>query len=214
MGRYKKTIVVKESLNKKKSFRNTAKPILLALAMSVSSFAGVLAIAVDPNLPQNMVEFPDRIGAFLDGKKYVSKAEQDARNRKLAKLQFKTMLTVSLQGLGKEFPYAQEFEQMSDDYADACFDGFHAGELDVFGFPNIKNFATISKDLSTNIEELAGMASGCSYLMGIHFGIAGIFKIKDHVENPTQTPLQHGASRLAAGGSLFALPIVSESMLN
>ena len=39
-------------------------------------------------------------------------------------------------------------------------------------------------------------------------------KIKDHVENPTQTPLKDGAIRLAAGGALFAIPIVSEAMFS
>jgi len=38
-------------------------------------------------------------------------------------------------------------------------------------------------------------------------------KIKDHVENPTQTPLKDGAIRLTAGGALFALPILTSSML-
>jgi len=44
--------------------------------------------------------------------------------------------------------------------------------------------------------------------------LLGILKIKDHVENPSQTPLQHGAIRLTAGGGLFALPIVYEAMQN
>ena len=37
-------------------------------------------------------------------------------------------------------------------------------------------------------------------------------KIKDHVENPTQTPLKDGAVRLLCGGALFALPIIMEAM--
>ncbi len=44
------------------------------------------------------------------------------------------------------------------------------------------------------------------------FGVLGILKIKDHVENPSQTKLQDGAIRLVAGGGLFALPIVFEAM--
>ena len=53
-----------------------------------------------------------------------------------------------------------------------------------------------------------------AYLVGLLMGALGIMKIKDHVENPTQTPMKDGAVRLAAGGALFGLPIVFESMLN
>jgi hypothetical protein len=45
-------------------------------------------------------------------------------------------------------------------------------------------------------------------------GVLGVIKIKDHVENPTQTPMKDGAVRLAAGGALFALPIMFEAMSN
>ena len=51
-------------------------------------------------------------------------------------------------------------------------------------------------------------------MMGILLGVLGILKIKDHVENPGQTKLQEGAIRLAAGGGLFAMPIVYEAMRN
>jgi hypothetical protein len=75
-------------------------------------------------------------------------------------------------------------------------------------------FSTISRNVSSSISELPGLLTGVSYMMGILLGVLGILKIKDHVENPGNTPLQHGAIRLAAGGGLFALPIVYESMLN
>jgi hypothetical protein len=49
-------------------------------------------------------------------------------------------------------------------------------------------------------------------MFGILLGVLGVLKIKDHVENPGQTPLKDGAIRLAAGGALFALPIIYEAM--
>lgn len=76
------------------------------------------------------------------------------------------------------------------------------------------NFGTIAKNINDSISQLPGLISGVSYMIGILLGVLGILKIKDHVENPTQTPLQHGAIRLAAGGGLFALPIVYEAMQN
>ena len=76
------------------------------------------------------------------------------------------------------------------------------------------NFTTIVSNINTSVETLPGLITGISYMMGILLGVLGILKIKDHVENPGQTPLQHGAIRLAAGGGLFALPIVYEAMTN
>jgi hypothetical protein len=75
------------------------------------------------------------------------------------------------------------------------------------------NFGSIAENINTSIASLPGLLTGLSYLFGILLGVLGIMKIKDHVENPTQTPLKDGAIRLAAGGALFALPIVFEAML-
>ena len=75
-----------------------------------------------------------------------------------------------------------------------------------------KNFSSIAENITTSIAGLPGLLTGVAYMLGILLGVLGILKIKDHVENPTQTPLQHGAIRLAAGGGLFALPIVYEAM--
>lgn len=73
-------------------------------------------------------------------------------------------------------------------------------------------FGKISRNITTSIADIPGLLSGVAYMLGILLGVLGILKIKDHVENPTQTPLQHGAIRLTAGGGLFALPIVYEAM--
>ena len=76
------------------------------------------------------------------------------------------------------------------------------------------NFSDIARNINNSIEELPGLVTGVSYMMGLLLGTLGIMKLKDHVENPSQTPLKDGAVRLAAGGALFGLPIVFESMLN
>jgi hypothetical protein len=74
------------------------------------------------------------------------------------------------------------------------------------------DFSTIAENIITSIQDLPGLLTGVSYMFGILLGVLGILKVKDHVENPTQTPLKDGAIRLAAGGALFALPIVFEAM--
>ena len=76
------------------------------------------------------------------------------------------------------------------------------------------DFSSIAGNITRSISELPGLLTGVAYMLGILLGVLGILKIKDHVENPTQTPLQHGAIRLTAGGGLFALPIVYEAMQN
>ncbi|MCB9973121.1 MAG: hypothetical protein H6854_01000 [Rhodospirillales bacterium] len=61
---------------------------------------------------------------------------------------------------------------------------------------------------STN--SLPGLISIVAYISGLSLGVLGVLKLKDHVENPSQTPLKDGAVRLAAGGALLALPFLYE----
>jgi len=76
------------------------------------------------------------------------------------------------------------------------------------------SFSSIADNIITSISNLPGLLSALSYMFGILLGVLGVMKIKDHVENPTQTALKDGAIRLAAGGALFALPILFEAMIN
>lgn len=75
------------------------------------------------------------------------------------------------------------------------------------------SFSDIARNINNSVAELPGLVTGVAYLVGIVMGITGIFKLKDHVDNPSQTPLKEGAIRLVAGGALFALPIVYDAML-
>jgi hypothetical protein len=76
------------------------------------------------------------------------------------------------------------------------------------------DFSTIAQNITNSVSSLPGLLTALSYLFGILIGVLGILKIKDHVENPSNTPLKDGAIRLCAGGALFALPIIFESMTN
>jgi hypothetical protein len=81
------------------------------------------------------------------------------------------------------------------------------------GVAEANDFNAIAGNVINSISNLPTFLSGISYMMGILLGVLGVLKIKDHVENPSQTQLKDGAIRLAAGGGLFALPIVYEAML-
>lgn len=75
-----------------------------------------------------------------------------------------------------------------------------------------QNFNQIATNITAGIANIPGLLAALSYMMGLIFAILGVLKIKDHVENPSQTQLKDGAIRLAVGGCLFALPIVTGAM--
>ena len=89
---------------------------------------------------------------------------------------------------------------------------FMMGALAASTPAHANNFGSIANNITTSIADLPGLLTALSYMFGILLGVLGIMKIKDHVENPSQTPLKDGAIRLAAGGALFALPIIFEAM--
>ncbi len=76
------------------------------------------------------------------------------------------------------------------------------------------SFNNIGSNITAGISSLPGMLTAIAYIMGVIFAVLGILKIKDHVENPSQTQLKDGAIRLAAGGALFTVPLITEAMQN
>ena len=74
------------------------------------------------------------------------------------------------------------------------------------------NFGSIAGNINESISSLPGLVAAIAYLAGLLLAVLGVMKIKDHVENPSQTPLKDGAIRLLAGGMLFGLPILLEAM--
>lgn len=72
------------------------------------------------------------------------------------------------------------------------------------------DISDLANNIETSISNVPGLIAAFSYLLGVMFGIAAILKIRDHVENPHQTPLREGLIRALAGGALFSLPMVYE----
>jgi hypothetical protein len=67
-------------------------------------------------------------------------------------------------------------------------------------------------DIFENVVQSWGsvtsLLSTFAWIAGSFLGVAGIFKFKDHVDNPSQTPLSAGVKRMIAGGMFFSLPFM------
>jgi type IV secretory pathway VirB2 component (pilin) len=76
------------------------------------------------------------------------------------------------------------------------------------------SFDNVWGSITGAVGGLPSLISVAAYIFGILFAVLGVLKIKEHVENPQQTPLKDGAIKLCAGGALFALPFLTEIMSN
>jgi hypothetical protein len=76
--------------------------------------------------------------------------------------------------------------------------------------------ATTFRDMSNNIITASGgfnnLISIVCWIGGAGLGVAGIFKLKQHVDNPGQTPMKDGLIRIGCGGGLLAFPFIQQAM--
>jgi hypothetical protein len=75
-----------------------------------------------------------------------------------------------------------------------------------------KTFKNMSDNIVTASSGFQNMISTVCWLGGAGLGVAGIFKLKQHVDNPGQTPMKDGLVRLGAGGGLLAFPFIQQAM--
>ena len=75
-------------------------------------------------------------------------------------------------------------------------------------------FAGIMENIATSLNTTPGLVTAASYLLAILFGVLGIVKLKDHVENPNGTALKIPTIHFLVGGGLFALPTVVKAVVN
>jgi hypothetical protein len=72
------------------------------------------------------------------------------------------------------------------------------------------------KEMSSNIAVASSgfnnLISIVCWVAGAGLGVAGIFKLKQHVDNPGQTPMKDGLIRIACGGGLLAFPFIQQAM--
>jgi len=73
-------------------------------------------------------------------------------------------------------------------------------------------FSDMSKNIVTASSGFNNLISTVCWLGGAGLGVAGIFKLKQHVDNPGQTPMKDGLVRIGAGGGLLAFPFIQNAM--
>lgn len=70
----------------------------------------------------------------------------------------------------------------------------------------------IAENITISSSYIPGLITAFSYTLGLWIAYFAVLKTIEHVNNPNQTPLRVPVVRYIAGGALFALPIVYESM--
>lgn len=73
-------------------------------------------------------------------------------------------------------------------------------------------------DVICNVMEssagIPGFISALAYILGLILAVSALFKLKEHVLDPSRTPLSDSVKRFVAGGAFFALPMVTEASQN
>lgn len=73
-------------------------------------------------------------------------------------------------------------------------------------------FKNMSDNIINATSNFTGLISTVCYLGGGGLGVSGIFKLKQHVDQPAQHPLKDGLIRIACGGALLAFPFMQKAM--
>jgi hypothetical protein len=80
---------------------------------------------------------------------------------------------------------------------------------DAFAATTFKN---MSQNIITASSGFNNLISTVCWIGGAGLGVAGIFKLKAHVDNPAQAAMKDGLIRIAAGGGLLAFPFMQQAM--
>lgn len=77
-------------------------------------------------------------------------------------------------------------------------------------FASGASFSDMATSITGEASAMPKVMAAMAYVGGVGLGIAGVLKLKSHVDNP-QTPLKEGLIRLGAAGGLLALPTILEA---
>lgn len=74
--------------------------------------------------------------------------------------------------------------------------------------------AEVSGTLQTQLGSIPQLFTSASYVMGVGFTIAGLFKLKEYVDDPSGSAMKDALIRLALGALLILLPFVINTSAN
>lgn len=80
------------------------------------------------------------------------------------------------------------------------------------GNASATDLTTASKNVVTAVSGTVALISTLAYIAGAGLALAGIFKLKQHVDNPAQAPMKDALIRLACGGMFLSLPFIMRIM--
>lgn len=69
-----------------------------------------------------------------------------------------------------------------------------------------------SQNVVTAVSGTVALISTLAYIAGAGLALAGVFKLKQHVDNPAQAPMKDALIRLACGGMFLSLPFLMKIM--
>ncbi len=93
----------------------------------------------------------------------------------------------------------------------ALFGGVILASSDI-AMAGAKTFDSFTKDVTGRTKQTTNVISYISYIGGTVLAAMGVFDLKKHVENPSQTPMKNGVGKLGFGGMLLALPYITSTM--
>lgn len=64
-----------------------------------------------------------------------------------------------------------------------------------------------------SLSGIPGLISVVAYIMGIYLAAKSMFEFKDHVDNPTQTPLSSPVKKFLAGGAFLTAPYMAKVLM-
>jgi hypothetical protein len=80
------------------------------------------------------------------------------------------------------------------------------------GMAEAATVGTVINNVRDSLEKLPFVLSSVAYISGLFLAAAGLFKFKDHVDNPAQTPLSAGVKRFLAGGMFLSGPYMYDAL--
>jgi hypothetical protein len=90
--------------------------------------------------------------------------------------------------------------------------GMMAASSDAFAAAGAVNAGAVANAGVNALTPYTTLISVVGYVGGFGLAVAGIFKLKEHVDSPGQVKMKDGIIRLAAGGGLLALPWMASIM--